>query len=178
MSAVVTVFGTSRAKQGDKVFTFAVRLGRLLAEAGYTVANGGYGGSMLAVSKGANEMGGTVIGVTCSVFKRSGANPYITEEIITENLEQRVAKLIELGDAYVVLPGGTGTLLELAYVWENANKGFAGGKKTIIMAGNFWSQLVDMVCLDDPDAGKCVLSAGDPDEVLNILRKKFPPAKS
>lgn len=85
----VAIFGTSKALPGDSVFDQAAALGRALAENGYRIANGGYGGVMLASAKGARGAGGHVIGVTCEAFKRSGANEYVTEEIRTPVLELR-----------------------------------------------------------------------------------------
>ncbi|MHC4174601.1 MAG: LOG family protein, partial [Planctomycetota bacterium] len=120
----ITIFGTSRAGPGDSAYTLAYETGKLLAEAGFTIANGGYGGTMLAAANGAAEAGGTIIGVTCSAFKNNKANEYITREIMTGSLDERLDMLIKLGQGYVVLPGGTGTLLELAKVWELKNKGF------------------------------------------------------
>jgi uncharacterized protein (TIGR00730 family) len=152
ITKTVTVFGTSKAAPGDAVFTMAEELGRRLAECGFTIANGGYGGTMLAAAKGAAEAGGNVIGVTCTAFKRGKANEYVSEEISTACLEERLAKLIELGDAYVVLPGGTGTLLELADVWEHKNKGFAKADKPIILVGAFWQPLVGMMAAADADS--------------------------
>lgn len=148
----ITIFGTSKAKPGDAVFTMAEELGRRLAENGFVIANGGYGGTMLAAAKGAAEAGGKVIGVTCTAFKRGKANDYVTEEISTDCLEKRLAKLIELGDAFVVLPGGTGTLLELADVWEHKNKGFANADKPIILIGAFWQPLLGMMAAADADS--------------------------
>jgi uncharacterized protein (TIGR00725 family) len=121
---IITIFGTGRAKQGGTNFKLAYSMGKLLAQAGFTIANGGYGGTMLAAAKGAAQVGGEVIGVTCSAFKNSTANQYVTREIVTASLDERLDTLIKLGQAYVVLPGGTGTLLELAKVWELKNKGF------------------------------------------------------
>ena len=115
---IVSVFGTGRAEDGEPVFEIAWELGRILAKAGFVVANGGYGGTMLATARGATGAGGTVIGVTCKAFKNSVANECVTREIVTESLEERLHNLVEMADAYVVLPGGTGTLLELASVWE------------------------------------------------------------
>jgi predicted Rossmann-fold nucleotide-binding protein len=63
-----------------------------------------------------------------------------------------VAKLVEIGDAYAVLPGGTGTLLELAEIWESANKGFVKPAKPIILIGDFWTPLVELMAKDDPAA--------------------------
>ncbi|MHC4855163.1 MAG: LOG family protein [Planctomycetota bacterium] len=148
----ITVFGTSQAQPGDSVFGMAESLGRLLAENGSMIANGGYGGTMLACAKGAGQVGGKVIGVTCTAFKRGKANEFVTDEISTDSLEERLAKLIELGDAYVVLPGGTGTLLELADVWEHKNKGFANADKPIILVGAFWQPLLAMMAAADADS--------------------------
>jgi uncharacterized protein (TIGR00730 family) len=141
----ITIFGTGRAKQGDANFQLAYETGKLLAQAGFTIANGGYGGTMLAAAKGAAEAGGEIIGVTCSAFKNSTANEYVTHEIVTASLDERLDTLIRLGQAYVVLPGGTGTLLELAKVWELKNKGFLKTDKPIILVGGFWKTLVDLV---------------------------------
>ena len=123
MIKVVSVFGTSAAKPGDKNFSLAERLGGLLAKAGYAIANGGYGGTMEAAARGASEAGGEVIGVTCSAFGRGRANKYVSREIVTASLNERLDTLINLGNAYVVLPGGTGTLLELALCMGTEKQG-------------------------------------------------------
>jgi len=167
---VVTVFGTSKAAAGDSVFEMAESLGRLLAANGFTIANGGYGGTMLAGGKGVAQAGGTVIGVTCTAFKRGKANQYITEEISTNCLTERLAKLIELGDAYIVLPGGTGTLLELADVWEHKNKGFANADKPIILVGAFWKPLLEMMAAADADSVKCVCCVDTAEEAVDQLK--------
>jgi hypothetical protein len=166
---IVTIFGTARAKRGDLVFALAERLGRVLAQAGLSIANGGYGGTMLASAKGASEAGGEVIGVICSAFSRGGANEYVSREVVTETLQERLDTLIELGSGYVVLPGGTGTLLELAIVWESKNKGFLTHEKPIIFIGEFWKPLIDLVGSDDPDSVRCVYQADSPEAARDIL---------
>lgn len=165
----VTIFGTSKAEPGERIYETARQLGAALAQAGCAIANGGYGGTMLAAAEGATGVGGTVYGVTCTAFGRKGPNRYITEEISTASLAQRIAKLIELGDAYIVLAGGTGTLLELAQVWELKNKGFAGADKPIILLGNFWRPLPDMMVSVDRDCVKCVTVADSPSEAVEIV---------
>ena len=166
----ISVFGTSRANEGGRIYAVAYDVGKCLAQAGFTVANGGYGGTMLAVARGAAEAGGKVIGVTCSVWK-SKANQYVSREIVTHCLDERLDKLVELGDAYVVLNGGTGTLLELAKVWELKNKGFPGAAKPIILVGDFWQPLVDLLTLDDPDSSRHVEVAADPKQIVGILTR-------
>ena len=148
---IVTIFGTSRAKPGDAIYELACELGFELANAGFTIANGGYGGTMTAAAKGASQAKGQIIGVTCSAFN-SAPNQYINRQITTETLTQRLDKLIELGSAYIVLAGGTGTLLELAKVWELQNKNFINRAKPIIIMGDFWQKLLDTIAIDDAGA--------------------------
>ena len=166
---VITIFGTGRARPGDTTFTLAYETGMILAQAGFAIANGGYGGTMLAAAKGAAEAEGEVIGVTCSAFKSSKANEYVTREMVTESLDERLDTLIELGRAYVVLPGGTGTLLELAKVWELKNKGFLKADRPIILVGSFWKSLVDVIATDDPDSSRYVKLAADPKRIVEMI---------
>jgi len=165
---IITIFGTGRARTGDSAYILAYELGKLLAQAGFTIANGGYGGTMLAAAKGATEAGGEIIGVTCSAF-RSTANEHISREIVTDSLDERLDTLIKLGQGYMVLPGGTGTLLELAKVWEFKNKGFLEVDKPIILIGGFWKPLVDLVATDDPDSSRYVRLADAPEQAVRLI---------
>lgn len=170
----ITIFGTSNVSEGNEIFELAEDIGRLLAENGFTIANGGYGGTMLAAAKGAAKANGKTIGVTCSAFGGGDANQYITEEIRTGSLQQRLGTLLELADAYIVLPGGTGTLLELAQVWELKNKHLAHREKPVIIATGFWNELVEMMACIDPDSRKLLEFAKEPEEIVKILKKYLP----
>ncbi len=165
----ITIFGTGRARPGDSAYTLAYETAGLLAQAGFTIANGGYGGTMLAAAKAAAEAGGETIGVTCSAFKGGRANEHISREIVTDSLDERLDTLIKLGQAYVVLPGGTGTLLELAKVWELKNKGFLEADIPIILVGGFWKPLVDLVAADDPHSSRYIHQANGPKQVLKLI---------
>ena len=170
---VITIFGTSKALSGDEVYECAYEIGRKMAERGFVIANGGYGGTMSAAAKGASEAGGEVIGVTCSAFKRSGVNEYVTEEVVTGSLEERLVKLVELGSAYVVLTGGTGTLLELAWVWEFKNKGFLNSDKAIVIVGPFWEKLVELIGGIDADSVGCIQTAATALEAVEMVSGSF-----
>ena len=170
---IVTIFGTSKAKVGDEVYELAFEIGKLLTHAGFTIANGGYDGTMLAAAKAVALAGGETVGVTCSAFKSATANKYISREIATASLDERLDTLIKLGRAYVALPGSTGTLLEIAKVWELKNKGFLNKAKPIILVGRFWKPLVDLIATDDPDSSRHVQFADGPKEVRNILLGNF-----
>ena len=165
----ITIFGTGRARPGGTAYTLAYSVGKILAHAGFNIANGGYGGTMLAAAKGAVEAGGQVIGVTCSAFKGSEANKYVSRAIVTESLDERLDTLLELGQAYVVLPGGTGTLLELAKVWELKNKCFQNADKPIILVGGFWQPLLDLIAIDDPDSSQHIKSAENIEQVVELI---------
>jgi uncharacterized protein (TIGR00730 family) len=166
---MVAIFGTGNAKSGDSIYRLAYKTGKLLAQAGFTIVNGGYGGTMLASAEGAVEAGGETIGVTCSAFGRGRANEYISREIVTNSLDERLSKLIELGQAYVVLPGGTGTLLELAMVWELKNKGFMHKSKPVILVGRFWKPLVNLIAKSEPASSGYIHIAAGPNEVKDFL---------
>lgn len=115
---VVTVFGSAMTRPGDADYALAETLGRKLAEAGYTVCNGGYMGSMEASAKGAREAGGDALGITTADFSNRTPNPYLTEERQQPKLLRRIETLIDTADAYVILSGGIGTLAELFVVWN------------------------------------------------------------
>lgn len=166
---VVSVFGSGEVAGGDAQWQLAYDVGRKLAELGYAIANGGYGGTMEASAKGAAEAGGAAIGVTCKLW-RSQANQYIARRIITRDLPERIQTLIELGRAgYVVLPGATGTLAELAWVWEMSFKGFLAARP-IVCVGQFWRPLVEMMSQIKPAGAGMVSLAAGPDE----LTQHFP----
>ena len=140
----IVIFGSSRPKPGSARYLQAYELGKMLGAAGYVVANGGYGGVMEASARGAREAGGKTIGVTCGAFGRGGANQWIDKEIRTASLNERLEELIGLGDGYVVLPGSTGTLLEIAMVWELINKQFVS-ERPIIFMSDYWKPVIDTV---------------------------------
>ena len=139
---VVTIFGSSRPKQGESEYTLAYDLGVALAHEGITVCNGGFAGIMEASARGAREAGGATIGVTFTALGPRSQNPWIDQVVQKESLIDRAMKLMELGDAYVVLKGGTGTLLELSMAWELINKGLMK-EKPIVILGPFWDGVVD-----------------------------------
>src|SRR5215831_11569530 len=149
----VTIFGSSLPGEDSAAYAEARRLGRLLAERGLVVCNGGYGGLMEASSRGAREAGGHTVGVTCSIWP-SPPNGWVAEEVRTYSFAERIMTLIERGDAYIVLPGGTGTLAELALAWEMMNKSSLsrtmGGRKPLLVMETYWRPVIE--CLNQEAA--------------------------
>ena len=139
----ITVFGSSRPEDGHADYLEALELGRALATAGFAVCTGGYGGVMEAVSRGARESGGRVLAVTSSFF-RPRANRWVQEETRVATWQERLFELIRLGDGYVACKGGTGTLVELAVVWEMLNKK-AMDSRPFVSLGDFWKPILERV---------------------------------
>ncbi len=142
---IVSVFGASSAEPGSPDYQEAERLGRLLAEAGYDVMTGGYAGLMEAASKGAKEAGGRVVGVTVVAFEHAGhaPNPYIDEMVIYNTLSERLLHLVRACDAAVALPGGIGTLSEVALTWSLLQVNEIR-PKPFILVGEQWANLLRM----------------------------------
>ena len=140
---VVTVFGSSRPHQGDADYEEARALGKALAECGFAVCSGGYGGVMEGVSRGAKDAGGKVYGVTAEFFARK-ANSWVDVEVRKKTWEERLFELVRMGDGFVACKGGTGTLVELAVVWEMLNKSVMRAKPCVVL-GAFWQPILDRV---------------------------------
>ncbi len=143
MQKTITIFGSSVPMYGDEQYAAAEKLGELLALKGFSVCSGGNLGIMEAVSRGAVSNGGRAIGITLNTAGFT-SNKYLTEEIICSSLFDRITKLIQYGDGYVVLQGGTGTLLELAAVWELINKDLLSAKP-IACFSNMWKEIVGVM---------------------------------
>ncbi|HXN22302.1 MAG TPA: LOG family protein [Candidatus Dormibacteraeota bacterium] len=140
---IITVFGSSRPCEGDADYDEARALGRSLGHAGMTVCSGGYGGVMEAVSRGAKESGGGTLAVTADFFAAQ-VNRWVDREIRVKTWEERLFELIRLADGYVACKGGTGTLVELAVVWEMMNKRVMPGKPFAVLGG-FWQLILERV---------------------------------
>jgi uncharacterized protein (TIGR00725 family) len=175
----VTVFGSSRRSEGDADYEEARVLGRALAESGYSVCSGGYGGVMEGVSRGAKEAGGKTYGVTAEFFKAK-LNPWIDVEVRVATWQERLFELIRVADGFVACKGGTGTLVELAVVWEMLNKSVIQGKPFAVL-GDFWQPILERVReveLGHPAPwgeanGRLVHLAATPEDVVRHFKEKL-----
>ena len=138
----IAVFGSSEPVPGEPLYEQARRLGRLLAEAGFRVVSGGYGGVMEAASRGAREAGGATLGVTCAIFNRRRPNEHLGEVIETADLFARTRGLVEHSGGFVILPGKAGTLAELAFLWALHRAGCLTGRPVLLL-GAQWKSLLN-----------------------------------
>ncbi len=118
-------------------------LGSALAALGFRVCTGGYCGVMEAASRGAKESGGRTLAVTAKFF-RAGTNVWVDEEVAVDTWQERLFELIRVGHGFVACKGGTGTMAELAVVWEMLNKGVMSGKPFVAL-GDFWTPIIERV---------------------------------
>ena len=177
MPRIVSVFGGSATRPATPAYADAHTLGGLLARAGWTVATGGYSGVMEAASRGAAEAGGHVIGVTCNLienWKGLRANPWVKEERKFATLRERLNYLVEFCDAAVALPGGIGTLSEVALTWSLLQTGEIK-RKPLVAVGQVWSETVSTFIreaegyLHDGDA-KLLRVADNLEEVVSLIQ--------
>src|ERR1700740_2827018 len=140
---IITVFGSSRPHEGEADYEEARQLGHALSKNGFAVCTGAYGGVMAGVSRGAKEAGGKTYGVTAEFFSAK-VNPWVDVETRVTTWQERLFELIRLADGFVACKGGTGTLVELAVVWEMLNKSVIEGKPCAVL-GDFWTPVLDRV---------------------------------
>lgn len=170
---LVAVFGSGADRPEDEARARALGIG--LGRAGFGVINGGYGGTMSASAAGAQSVGAPTVGVTCAEFGRAGPNPHLDEIVEAEILMERLTHLIRRADAYVVLPGGNGTLAELSLAWEHLRKGLVDPRPLVVWEDP-WRPIVEAIAagpyldggtehitwIDDVDAAVAAINARVP----------------
>lgn len=140
---LVAVFGSSTLRSTEPGWEVARELGRRLAEAGASVATGGYGGAMEACSEGAHLAGGHVVGVTVELFEPRGpANRFVKERVHTPDLFERLREIVLRADGFVVLPGSIGTLTELFLAWTLLSVSGRPAAKLVLL-GAHWRAYLD-----------------------------------
>jgi uncharacterized protein (TIGR00730 family) len=172
----VTVFGSARSKPGDQDYALAYDMGHALAKAGYTVITGGGPGDMEAANKGAREAGGESVGI-CIELPNEKPNAYVTRSLSFRYFFVRKVMFVKYARAFVILPGGFGTLDELfeavTLVQTEKVEPFP-----IILAGNcgYWDGLLNWVRgtvvergMVSPHEATILKRADTPEAVLALL---------
>src|SRR2546422_879620 len=166
----ITVFGGSRCGPDAAEYKEALRLGRLLVEAGFDVCSGGYAGVMEAISRGAHDAGGHVIGVTMEQFK-SAPNPYLKKIEPSADFYARLQILIRESVGYIALRGGMGTVTEISLVWNKLVMGVLPNRPLILL-DECWPQTINCLrrhlVVSDEDMTHLTFAA-TAEEALSIL---------
>ena len=172
----VAIFGYADALEDDKLFQEVMQVSKILAEADFTVVDGGGPGVMRAATLGAKQVGGKVIGITfypddISYFEGRDPKNLFDKEIKTKSYVERTLTLMEQGQAYVVFNGGTGTISEFGMAWGLARLYF-GHHKPLILYGKFWKPIIEAFrknMLIRPEELKVFKIVESPEEVIQAL---------
>lgn len=173
----VAIFGYADARVKDKLFQQVRDVCEMLAEAGYTIVDGGGPGVMRAATIGAKEGGGKVIGVTLNLedipnFEGRDPKNLFDKEVKTDNYIERTLELMKAGQVYIVFNGGTGTISEFGMAWGLA-KLYFGHHKPLILYGNFWKNIIKVFkqnMLLRPQELEVYKIVDSPEEVLEAIK--------
>ena len=141
----VTVFGSARFSDGHPYYETAKELGQRLAEEGFAVMTGGGPGVMEAANRGAREAGGVSIGCNIQLPKEQVPNPYLDKFVEFEHFFVRKVMLVKYSSAFVVMPGGFGTLDEAFKVVTLVQTKKLESFPIVAMGGSFWNELREFV---------------------------------
>jgi uncharacterized protein (TIGR00730 family) len=141
----VTVFGSARFKPGEPYYELARHTGRVFAEAGFTVLTGGGPGAMEAANRGAHEAGGPTYGLNIILPHEQQLNPYVDDSFEFNYFFVRKVMLVKYSCAYIVVPGGLGTLDELFEAATLIQCRKIGPFPLILIGGKFWKGLRDFI---------------------------------
>ena len=151
----VAVLGSSLPGEGDPSYEAAREIGRLLARRAATVLCGGYGGVMEAACRGAAEAGGDCVGIILA--GRGEPNRWVRRPVVVEDLALRLRRLRDDADAWIFLPHGLGTMLELGWISESVVKGDVPPRPFVLL-GSFWRSTVEAVLSEATGPGKEALA--------------------
>lgn len=173
----VAVFGSARTGPGDPQYDLAVHTTRLLAEAGFPIITGGGPGIMEAANKGAVEGDGLSIGCNIELPHEQGTNPYVRRSMYFRFFFVRKTMFAKYSMAFVVFPGGFGTLDELFEALTLIQTGKISGFPVVLVGRAYWGGLVDWLRDTLLSEGKIAPEdlnlfhvTDDPAEVLRIIR--------
>ncbi|MFE1175277.1 TIGR00730 family Rossman fold protein [Streptomyces sp. NPDC058773] len=143
LGPAVSVFGSARTPRDSKEYDIGVRIGRALVEAGFAVITGGGPGAMEAANKGANEAGGTSVGLGIELPFEQGMNDYVNLGVDFRYFFVRKTCFVKYARGFVVLPGGLGTLDELFEALTLVQTRKVTRFPIVLFGTAYWSGLVD-----------------------------------
>ena len=173
----VTVFGSARTLPTDPVYEMGRTIGRRLAETGYAVITGGGPGAMEAANRGCREGGGLSVGCNIELPNEQGLNPYVDLGVEFRYFFARKTMFVKYADAFVILPGGFGTLDELFEALTLIQVGKVRHFPVVLVGRSYWAGLLDWIrdtlvstgAIEPADADLLRVT-DDPEEVIAIIK--------
>ncbi len=178
----VTIFGSARAKPGTFVYDEVRRVAGALAGLGCDIVTGGGPGLMQAANEGASAAGaaGRSVGIRVELPFEQEVNPFVQQAFEHKTFFTRLHQFVLMSDAFVVVPGGIGTVLELMMVWQLLQVKHAPAGTPLILVGKMWAGLVEwarthllttqlaLANAEDLEIPRCVNSAN---EAIALVRE-------
>jgi uncharacterized protein (TIGR00730 family) len=165
----IGVMGSARLTESDAWWARSKQLGGLLAEKGFVVVTGGYGGLMEAVSRGAHEAGGKVVGLTMQHWTNVEPNQWNGDLRWSTNYGTRLNHFLNC-DGMIALPGGVGTLSEMALMWAASQT--ESRPLPLVLLGECWPPIIqslrENLVINERDLS-LLRFAGDPEEAVREL---------
>jgi uncharacterized protein (TIGR00730 family) len=178
VGAAITVFGSARFKDGHPYYELARRIGAALAREGYTVMTGGGPGLMEAANRGAKEVGGSSVGCNIILPHEQEPNAYLDRVVTFYYFFVRKVMLVKYSYAFVILPGGFGTLDEMTEALTLIQTGKLYDFPIILVGKQYWRGLLDWIRgtlvqggAVSPEDLDFIHLTDDPEEALEIIRK-------
>jgi hypothetical protein len=144
-SPCVTVFGSARFAEGHRYYQLAREVGAALAKAGFAVMTGGGGGIMEAANRGAREAGGLSLGCNIQLPREQVPNRYLDKFILFQHFFARKVMLVKYSSAFVVMPGGFGTLDEAFEIATLMQTNKLERFPLIAVGKDFWGKFSDFI---------------------------------
>jgi uncharacterized protein (TIGR00730 family) len=176
----VTVFGSARFKEDSRWYGLARATGRALAAAGLAVMTGGGPGIMEAANRGAQEAGGLSLGCTIRLPYEEDANPYVDRTVAFDHFFVRKVMLVKYSQAFIMMPGGFGTLDEMFETLTLIQTGKIHRFPVIAMGRDFWEHLTVFIeqgllehgTISPQDTG-ILRVTDDPAEAVAMIRQAW-----
>lgn len=176
----VTIFGSARVREGDPMYEATVETARLLGEAGLTIITGGGPGIMQAGNKGARAAGAKSVGLNIELPFEQNVNPYVDIAIEFRYFFVRKTMFVKYAQAFVIFPGGFGTMDELFEALTLIQTGKVQNFPVILFGSAYWQGLIDWLRatmlvekkIAEPDLGLLVL-CDSPEEVRDMILKSL-----
>lgn len=174
----VSIFGSARVKPGDPIYEQAVEISRLLVQSGFNVISGGGPGVMEAANKGAAEAGGKSVGLNIQLPYEQKPNPYANIRLDFRYFFIRKVMFVKYAVAYVILPGGYGTLDELSEAITLIQTKRIKPFPVILVNRNYWKGLLDWFrkvacpeCMISQEDLDIIQVMDDPEEVVRTIKR-------
>jgi uncharacterized protein (TIGR00730 family) len=181
----VTIFGSARTKEGAPEYELARTIARQLAEAGFAIITGGGPGIMEAANWGGREGGGLSVGCNIELPHEQGLNPYVDLGVEFRYFFARKTMFVKYADAFVILPGGFGTLDELFEALTLIQTGKIRHFPVVLVGSAYWRGLLEWMRATQLAAGAInqadidlLKITDDPDEVTEIIKAYVAKAKA